>query len=102
MTTHSHKQSVHTFVKDGATTVFDSRNWDHPGAVTWSGEPFYTFTSGTLTYQCEYKNPNNYRIQTGDSAATAEMCMAVGYYFPAVGGKGHLCLTNGTTSSIIY
>jgi hypothetical protein len=94
MSTHSHKQSVHTFVKDGATTVFDSTSWEHPGAMTWSTTPFFTFTSGALTYQCEYMNPNNRTIKTGDSAATDEMCMAIGYYFPAPSGVGHLCLNS--------
>ncbi len=94
MSTHTHKQGVHTFVKDAASMVFESRSWEHPGAMTRERPPFVSFASGKLTYQCEYLNPNNYSIQTGDSAATAEMCMAVGYYFPAVGGTGHLCLNS--------
>ncbi|TMQ05868.1 MAG: hypothetical protein E6J91_39495 [Deltaproteobacteria bacterium] len=94
MTTHTHKQGVHSFIKDGPSTVFDTTSWEHPGAATWDAAPFYSFTSGTLFYQCEYSNPNNYRIQTGDSAATDEMCMAVGYYFPATDGKGHFCLNS--------
>jgi hypothetical protein len=96
MSTHTHKQGVHTFVKDGADMVFESRSWEHPGAMTRERPPFFSFTSGKLTYQCEYLNPNNYMIEDGDSAATAEMCMAVGYYFPAVGGTGHLCLNSLT------
>src|SRR5262249_13149460 len=89
MTTHTHKQGVHSFVKDGNTVVFDTTSWEHPGAATWPEIPFYTFTSGKLFYQCEYLNSTNRLIQTGDSAATDEMCMAVGYYFPATGGNGH-------------
>lgn len=92
MSTHTHKQSVHTFVKDGAATVFDSTSWEHPGEQTWNAPPFFSFASGKLTYQCEYMNPTNRLILTGDSAATDEMCMAIGYFFPAVGGKGHLCI----------
>jgi len=92
MTTHTHKQGVHTSVKDGATVVFDSTDWEHPGSATWNKTPFYSFTSGKLTYQCDYRNPNNRTITTGDSAATDEMCMAVGYYFPTPTGSGHLCL----------
>jgi hypothetical protein len=101
MTTHTHKQGVHTFVKDGATTVFDSMNWEHPGTAIWPTPPtsqFYTFKSDTLFYQCEYLNPNNRTILTGDSAATDEMCMAIGYFFPAAGGIGHFCLN----SAIVY
>jgi hypothetical protein len=99
MTTHTHKQGVHTYVKDGDTMVFDSRSWEHPGATTWDTTPFYTFTSGSLTYHCDYLNPNAYSIMSGDSAATDEMCMAIGYYFPAVvpttGPTGHFCVDGG-------
>jgi hypothetical protein len=91
MSAHTHKQGVHSFVNDDTTTVFDSTSWEHPGTKTYPA-PFYTFTSGKLSYQCEYVNPNNYRIQSGDNAATAEMCMAVGYFFPSPGGAGAFCL----------
>jgi hypothetical protein len=92
MSAYTHKQAVHTFVMDGTTTVFDSTSWDHPVPATWRAPLFYSFTSGKLTYQCEYVNPNNYRIQSGDNAATAEECMAVGYFFPSPGGAGAFCL----------
>lgn len=94
MTTHTHKQGVRTFVKDDTSMVVESTNWEHPIPRAWTTPPFYSFASDKLAYRCEYANPNNYRIETGDSAATAEMCMAVGYYFPAVGGRGHLCLNS--------
>ncbi len=96
LSTHTHKQSVHTSVKDGAATVFDSVSWEHPGEETWNTAPFFSFTSGKLTYQCDYMNPTNKVITTGDSAVDNEMCMAIGYYFPAVGGKGHLCIDGNT------
>jgi len=91
MTTYTHKQGVHTFVKDGTNTVFDSTTWADPGAQHWS-TPFFSFTSGKLTYQCEYVNPNSYRIKYGDSVTTQEMCMAMGYFFPATDAAGHMCL----------
>jgi hypothetical protein len=94
MAVHTHKQGIHSFVKDDTATVFDSMSWDHPVPATWSASPFYTFASGKLSYQCEYVNPNNYRIQSGDDAATAEACMAVGYFFPSPGGAGAYCLNS--------
>lgn len=94
MTTYTHKQGVHTFIKDGATTVFDSVNWEHPGTKNWNTSPFFSFTSGKLTYQCEYVNPNNYSIEYGDDTTSQEMCMAIGYYFPDDVGAGHLCLNS--------
>lgn len=83
MSTHAHKQAVHTEVRNGAEVVFQSDDWEHPGAKAWMATPFYSFSSGTLTYECKYNNPTGNTIKTGDSAATDEMCMATGYVFPA-------------------
>ncbi|HEX7842755.1 MAG TPA: hypothetical protein VF469_35020 [Kofleriaceae bacterium] len=94
LTTHTYKQGVHTFIKDGDTTLFDSTSWAAPGDKHWDTPPFYTFASGNLTYQCEYSNPNNYSIAVGDSAATDETCMVIGYYFPSPSGTGHFCLNS--------
>jgi len=94
MSTHTHKQGVRTFVTDGSAMVLDNASWDHPLIKTWS-MPFFTFPNSTLTYQCEYSNPNNRTIVTGNNADTDEMCMVVGYYFPAPGGVGHLCQDQG-------
>jgi hypothetical protein len=98
VSTHTHKQGTRAFVKDGAKMVFDSSNWAAPGQTTWDAQPFFSFTTGNLSYQCEYKNPNGYSIQYGDNAATDEMCVAIGYYFPAVDGTGHFCLN----SAMVY
>jgi hypothetical protein len=92
MSTHTHKQGIHTSVKDGDLVVFDSTSWREPGQQAWTRAPFYTFATGELTYQCEYSNPNNYRVETGERAADAEVCMVIGYYFPAVDDAGYYCL----------
>ena len=97
MSTHSHKQSVRTDVKDGQPTngaiVFESTDWEHPGAKRWD-LPFYTFNTSKLTYECTYNNPSNRTIRTGDSAQTDEMCMASGYFFPAT--RPMFCFNNIT------
>jgi len=98
ITTYTHKQGVHTSVKDGPTTVFDSSSWEHPGMTRWPVPPFYTFKGNTLTYQCEYLNGNSYTIYSGDSTTTEEMCMAIGFFFPAPDGAGHYCVD----SSMLY
>lgn len=91
MSTHVHKRGVATQVKDGGTVadtatgamVFESTDWEHPGARVWTDDPFFTFASGKLTYRCDYDNPDNVTVGEGQSAETDEMCMAVGYFFPA-------------------
>jgi hypothetical protein len=89
MSTHAHKQAIKTEVLDGSTMAFMSTNWEHPGAETWMTNPFFEFASGKVTYRCTYNNPTNRTITSGDSAATDEMCMASGYYFPAT--KAMIC-----------
>jgi hypothetical protein len=83
MSTHAHKQAVKTEIRDGGQMLFSATDWEHPGARSFAEAPFYSFTSGKLTYRCEYANPTGRRIYDGDSAVTQEMCMAIGYYFPA-------------------
>jgi hypothetical protein len=91
--THAHKQAIHTAVKDAGSMVFESTDWEHPGAQTFmTPDTFFTFASGKLTYECTYANPGTNTIQTGDSAATDEMCMQVGYFFPA--SKPVFCYNN--------
>jgi hypothetical protein len=83
MSTHVHKQGVHTYVRDGGTTIFESDDWEHPGSQNWDASPFFSFSSGKLSNQCDYVNATGTAapIVQGPSAATNEMCMAVGYFF---------------------
>jgi len=82
LSTHSHHFSTHTEVRDGDSMVFQSEDWEHPGTVDWGAPSFYRFQS-SLTYRCEYQNNTDDPVTEGDSARTNEMCMAVGYMFPA-------------------
>jgi hypothetical protein len=91
LSTHAHKQATHTEVRDGGAVVFESDDWAHPGARLWDARPFHTFASNQITYECMYYNADpNRTINTGDSAQTDEMCMAVGYMFPAM--RPTICL----------
>jgi len=92
MSTHAHKQAVKTEVLDGSSMTFMSTDWEHPDAQLWMTAPFYSFASGKVTYRCTYNNTTGRTITSGDSAATDEMCMASGYYFPAT--KPLLCVDN--------
>jgi len=82
LTTRTFKQGTKAAVKDGATTVFETTDWQNPGAVTFGAPGFRQFASGGLTYQCTYDNPTNRSIATGDSPATDERCEAFGFFFP--------------------
>jgi hypothetical protein len=94
MSTHAHKQSIKTTVKNGSASsdeiAFESTDWEYPGAETWMTAPFYSFSQ--LTYECTYRNMTGRTITDGDSAETDEMCMAIGYFFPAT--RSRICLNN--------
>jgi len=90
MSTHSHKQSVETDVDDGSSMIFQSTDWEHPGAMNWANPSFYSFTNNKLTWTCTYDNTGDNKDKTvvaGQSASTNEMCMATGYFFPSTGPK---------------
>ncbi|MEJ7731992.1 MAG: hypothetical protein WKG00_22630 [Polyangiaceae bacterium] len=82
LSTHAHRRATKTWVQDGSKTVFESEDWEHPGAVDWTAAPHYSF-GNQLTYHCDYQNDLDKPVNTGNSAETDEMCMAVGYFFPA-------------------
>nr|MBA2542312.1 hypothetical protein [Deltaproteobacteria bacterium] len=91
MSTHSHKQSMTTRVSEAGGMIFESNDWEHPGERRWSAPDFHQFTTGEMTWACTYTNLGDNAARTiraGQSAATDEMCMMTGYYFPANGPKG--------------
>jgi hypothetical protein len=97
MSTHSHKYTTSAMAGrsvNGAMTemLVETSNWEHPGVALWK-EPYTVFNAGEkLYYTCSYSNPLSTRLTVGESANTNEMCMAVGYFFPATGNS--LCLNS--------
>ncbi len=97
MTTHSHKQTVADDILDGSTTILTTNDWEHPTVQQWDAPSFFSFTGG-MTWECTYTNDGtnaNNTIVSGNSAATNEMCMGGGYYFPSAGPRG--CFMSGGT-----
>lgn len=98
LSTHAHKQAIATRIAEGGNTVFTSNDWEHPGNATFAAPAFYQFTSGKMTWECTYNNTGDNAGRTitdGDSAKTDEMCMATGYFFPALTPTG--CFSDGVT-----
>jgi hypothetical protein len=84
MSTHTHRNSTLTEIRHGTTTLFQSTNWENPGAQVWPAAPFYSFTpDDLLTQRCVYNNSTNQIITAGDSYANDEQCMVITYFFPA-------------------
>jgi len=89
LSTQSNKQSVATIVDDGVLSspyTFESADFLNPGRASFSAPDFLTFSSGKLLYDCFYSNLGDNAARTitsGDSVATDEVCMALGYFFPS-------------------
>jgi Copper type II ascorbate-dependent monooxygenase, C-terminal domain len=103
MSTHTHKHATAAwvdYIHNGATTEIvhtgtettypadqepgSGVDWEHPGVGLWTAPNFLTVSSGdSFTYHCSYSNTGSTPVTVGETAASNEMCMAIGYYFPA-------------------
>jgi hypothetical protein len=103
MSTHTHKHataaevnfvsagSAQPIVHTGADTSYPApqqpgtgTDWEHPGVALWNGPDFLTVQQGdSFTYSCSYSNTATTPVTVGETAASNEMCMAIGYYYPA-------------------
>jgi hypothetical protein len=85
MSTHSHKRTVDAqATKSTGEMLVHTTDWAHAAIGHWDAPSFLTFgPNDQLHYQCSYQNDTTNTITVGESAETNEMCMAVGYYFPA-------------------
>jgi copper type II ascorbate-dependent monooxygenase-like protein len=102
MSTHSHKRTVEAIAGKEVGGVMsdvlvDTTDWSHAAISRWGAPSFLTFAPGEqLHYQCSYMNDTANTITVGESAEKNEMCMAVGYYFPAAGDT--FCLNSAIFS----
>jgi hypothetical protein len=101
MSTHSHKRTTEALAEKNVGGVnqmlVDTKDWEHATITNWASPDFLEFgPNDQLHYQCSYQNDTANTIKEGESAEKNEMCMAVGYYFPATGDT--LCLNSSTFS----
>lgn len=93
MSTHSHKQTAYTEIKDGEARLFETSDWEHPGTSQWMRAPYYEFETSKMTWSCTYNNIGDNAATTvvaGSSGRTNEMCMEYGFIFPA--DKPTICI----------
>ncbi len=88
MTTHTHKHATLAqvnYVHNGQTTnIVHTTDWEHPDVGLWNAPNFLTVQAGdSFNYSCTYSNTSSSYVMVGDTAATNEMCMQIGYYYPA-------------------
>ena len=84
LSTETHRRATSATLRNGASTILVTSNWEAPTIATFAGPSFYSFASGEkLTYECSYNNDRPATTSTGDNYETDEVCIGVGYYFPA-------------------
>ncbi len=91
LSTHSHRYTKRATISDGDRPLVETTDWEHPATGDYRA-PFLELATGKLSYRCDYENPTDAAITVGESATKNEMCMAVGYFFPAT--KSGFCLNS--------
>jgi len=87
--THTHLRANSATLRNGATPLLITSDWEAPTIATYAAPSFYQFGAGEkLTYECSFTNNLGSMVKAGDSYLSDENCVAVGYYFP---GDGGLC-----------
>lgn len=83
LSTHTHRNAIEAKIRDGATTLVVTNDWENPAVTSYASPGFYAFSASGLTYECTYNNSGASTITTGDSDLFDENCVAIGYFFPA-------------------
>lgn len=83
LSTHTHRNATEAKIRDGATTLVITTDWESPSATLFSAPTFYAFSASGLTYECTYNNVGAGTITSGDSEVSDETCIGIGYFFPA-------------------
>jgi hypothetical protein len=102
---HMHSRGINfTATSDDVEAVqrvgdlYDSTTWSEPSARTFPDDPPVTLHSGSsVTYSCTYRNTTAQTFVAGQSAATNEMCILHGMYWPRLDPATELCAM-GTSS----
>jgi hypothetical protein len=75
------------FYSGGTTTnIVHTTDWQNPDVGVWLAPPFLAVGAGEdqFAYSCAYANDGRSPVQVGgDTPALNDVCMTVGYYFPA-------------------
>ena len=81
---HATMADVNFFSGGTTTNIVHTTDWQNPDEGVWLAPPFLAVGAGDqFTYSCAYTNDGPSPVTVGETQANNEMCMAVGYYFPA-------------------
>ena len=81
-----------------AGDLYDSTTWSEPSPRTFPDDPPVTLhANSSVTYSCTYRNTTSASFVAGQSAATNEMCILHGMYWPRLDSADEMC-TGGTST----
>ena len=89
---HMHSHGVHFVARtsDGQL-LYETNQWAEP--EPWNFDPPRLLRGGsTIDVSCDYDNQTGSALSFGESAATNEMCIFTGLYYPASPGEEIDCL----------
>jgi hypothetical protein len=89
---HMHQHGVHfTARASDGQLLYDTDQWAEP--PPWTFTPPRRLKAGsTIDIQCNYQNTTAVSLSFGESAASNEMCIFSGGYYPALPGENITCL----------
>jgi hypothetical protein len=89
---HMHSHGVHYVARSSdGQLLYETRDWAEPEPWTFS-PPRLLKAGSTIDVACDFDNPTDQALSFGESAATNEMCIFVGGYYPALDGEQITCL----------
>jgi hypothetical protein len=91
LVSHMHMRGTDFLAQTGAgKVIYQSSDWDHPTPTIFT-PPLGLGNDVDITWTCSYNNTSGNQIGFGQSAATNEMCILGGTFYPA-GQRSYLCL----------
>jgi hypothetical protein len=91
LASHMHMRATRIVARTGSgRVVYQGTDWDHPVPAVF--DPALELGTDTdITWTCNYNNPTDFTLTFGESAATNEMCILGGTFYPAA-SRSHSCL----------
>lgn len=89
---HMHSHGVYFTARgDKDQLLYETTEWEEP--EPWQFDPPLQLSAGSsIDIHCEYQNDTDRMLNFGESAATNEMCIFAGVYYPAEFAEGITCL----------
>ncbi|HJZ88852.1 MAG TPA: hypothetical protein VKN99_26955, partial [Polyangia bacterium] len=83
---HMHSHATDFLAETGGQTLVHSQVWSDPPFVLFN-PPFSISAGQQVNFSCTYVNNTGSTLTFGESAATNEMCIFTGLYFPVAAGS---------------